>query len=255
LPRLAYKTDRAFLERAQHKKREWDELMTERQTRPDVPMKPQVVAAEVGKRLPDDAIVSADSGTSTVWWARHINARRGQMHSCSGTLASMACALNYAIAAQLAYRHRMCVAFMGDGGFSMLMSELATVVKYKLPIKIVVIKNNTLAQIKWEQIAFLGNPEYGCDLQPIDFVKVAEGFGLSAVRIENPAECGQQVEAALATPGPIVIEAVVDPFEPPVPGHIQFKQMKNFAKAVARGQPDRKELLKTIAEDRIREMI
>ena len=127
-------------------------------------MKPQVVAAELGRRLAATAIVSCDSGTITTWWARHIPAKRGQMYSCSGNLATMACGLPYAIAAQIAHPERQCVAFVGDGGFSMLMAEFATAVKYKLPIKVVVIKNNTLGQIKWEQMVFLG--QSGVRLRP-----------------------------------------------------------------------------------------
>src|SRR5437870_2793313 len=142
---------------------EWWQLMEERGTRRDRPMKPQVVAWELGKRLADDAIVTSDSGTVATWWVRQIPAKRGQMHSLSGMLASMANGLPYAIAAQVAYPERQVVAFVGDGGFSMLMAEFATAVKYQLPIKVVIIKNNTLGQIKWEQMVFLGNPEYGCE--------------------------------------------------------------------------------------------
>src|SRR5690242_12398764 len=118
--------------------------MQERGTRTDHPLKPQVVAWELGKRLADDAIVSADSGTITTWFARQIPAKRGQMFSCSGTLASMANALPYTIAAQVAYPGRQCVAFVGDGGFSMLMADFVTAVKYKLPIKVFIVKNDTL---------------------------------------------------------------------------------------------------------------
>ena len=123
-------------------------------------MKPQVLAWELGKRLTNTAIVSCDSGTITTWWARQIPVKRGQMHSVSGMLASMACGLPYAIAAQIAYPERQSVALVGDGGFTMLMGEFATAVKYQLPVKIIVVKNNVLGQIKWEQMVFLGNPEY-----------------------------------------------------------------------------------------------
>src|SRR5690606_9512788 len=153
----------------QSEMRAWNQLMEERGTSRSLPMKPQVVAWELGKILPDDAIVTSDSGTITTWWARLIPAKRGQLYSCSGNLATMACGFPYAIAAQMAQPERMCVAFIGDGGFSMLMAELATCVKYGLPVKVVIIKNNTLGQIKWEQMMFLGNPEYGAELEPIDF--------------------------------------------------------------------------------------
>src|SRR5439155_7672428 len=128
-------------------------------------------------------------GTIATWWARHIPVRRGQKHTISGNLATMACGLSYTIAAQLAYPDRLCVGFVGDGGFSMLMADLVTAVRYKLPIKIVVVKNNSLAQIKWEQMVFLGNPEFGCDLSPINFAAVARACGAEAFTIEEPSEC------------------------------------------------------------------
>src|SRR5216117_591189 len=99
----------------------------------------------------------------------------------------------------------------------MLMAEFVTCVKYKLPVKVVVIKNNTLGQIKWEQMVFLGNPEFGCDLQPIDFAAFAQACGGAGFTIEDPAECGAVLDRALATKGPVVVQAVVDPFEPPMP--------------------------------------
>src|SRR5205823_118157 len=169
LPLLQPRTDRAFLKRAQDGMTEWWKQMTDQATRRDKPMKPQVVAWELGKLLRDDAIVSGDSGTVSTWYARHIKARPGQMYSLSGNLASMANGLPYTIAAQIAYPERQCVAFVGDGGFEMLMAEFSTAVKYGLPIKVIIIKNNSLGQIKWEQMVFLGNPEYGCELHPIDF--------------------------------------------------------------------------------------
>src|SRR2546422_10024361 len=142
------------------------------------------------------------------------------MHGVSGTLASMACGLSYAIAAQIAYPERQCVAFVGDGGFSMLMAEFATCVKYNLPIKVVVIKNNTLGQIKWEQMVFLGNPEYGCELQPIDYAAFARACGGTGFTIEDPAQCGTILDQALKTSGPVIVEAIVDPNVPPMPAKI-----------------------------------
>jgi pyruvate dehydrogenase (quinone)/pyruvate oxidase len=255
VPRLARKDDRGFLEAAQDGMRKWRALMEERGTRMDKPMKPQVVAWELGKRLAPTAIVSADSGTVATWFARQIPARRGQMHTLSGTLASMANGLPYAIAAQLAYPERQCVAFVGDGGFSMLMAEFATAVKYRLPVKVVVIKNDTLGMIKWEQMAFLGNPEYGCELQPIDFVAVARACGGAGFRIEDPAECGAILDEALAAPGPVLVEAVVDPFEPPLPPKVTWEQAKNFAESLARGEPNRGKIALTVLRDRVRELI
>jgi pyruvate dehydrogenase (quinone)/pyruvate oxidase len=235
--------------------KDWRELMHERATRKDKPMKPQVPAYEVGRRLRDDAIVSCDSGTITTWWARHIPAKRGQMHSVSGTLASMACGLPYALAAQIAYPERQVVAFVGDGGFSMLMADFVTAVKYKLPIKVVIIKNNYLGQIKWEQMVFLGNPEYGVDLQPIDFAAFANTCGAAGFTAEDPASCGDMVEEFLSSPGPAILQAVVDPLEPPLPPKAKLEQGLKLAESLARGEPDRLEIAKNILGTKIRELI
>lgn len=252
---LTRQEDRRFLEKAQKGMKEWEELMQERSSRRDLPMKPQVIAAEMGQHLSETAIVTSDSGTITTWWARHFPVKRGQMYSLSGNLATMANGLPYAIAAQVAFPERQVVAFVGDGGFSMLMAELATCVKYNLPIKIVVIKNNTLGQIKWEQMVFLGNPEYVCDLQPINFTKLAEAFGVTGLRLEDPKECSSVVTQALSASGPVLIEAVVDPFEPPMPAKITLKQARMFAESLAKGEPHRTDIAMTILSDKVRELI
>ncbi|HEY6968085.1 MAG TPA: thiamine pyrophosphate-dependent enzyme [Candidatus Angelobacter sp.] len=257
LPLFERKRDRSFLEKAQKGMKEWKELMMKRATNMETPMKPQVIAHELGKRLRPDAIVSSDSGTITTWWARHIQAQRGQRYSCSGTLATMACGLPYTIAAQLAYPERQCVAFIGDGGFSMLMADLVTAVKYKLPIIVVVIKNNVLGQIKWEQMVFLGNPEYGVDLQPIDFVKFADACGATGYRIDDPKQCGSILDRALSANmgGPVVIEAVVDPFEAPMPAKVTLEQATKFAESLVRGEPNRKKIIATQISDKVRELV
>jgi pyruvate dehydrogenase (quinone)/pyruvate oxidase len=255
LPLLAPKEDQGFLRKAQKGMEEWRQLMKERGTRMDSPMKPQVVAWNVGRLIDDNAIVSCDSGTIATWFARQIPVRKGQMHSLSGTLATMANGLPYTIAAQVAYPDRQCIAFVGDGGFSMLMAEFATAVKYQLPIKVFIIKNNSLGQIKWEQMVFLGNPEYVCDLQPIDFAAFAHACGGHGFTITDPATCADIVAQALATPGPVVVEAVVDPNEPPMPPRIKARQAVHLAEAMVRGTPDRMKIATTIAEDRVRELI
>jgi len=177
------------------------------------------------------------------------------MHSVSGTLATMACGLPYTIAAQIAYPDRPCIGFVGDGGFSMLMCEFMTAVKYQLPIKIVIIKNNVLGQIKWEQMVFLGNPEFGCELEPMDFVKFAEACGGKGFRITEAEECGRVFDEALAVRGPVVIEAIVDPNEPPMPPKTTAKQALHFAESLARGTPGRGRIIETVLEDTVREMV
>jgi pyruvate dehydrogenase (quinone)/pyruvate oxidase len=255
LPMLRPKGDRSFLERIRKGMNEWRALMHEHATRMDKPMKPQVVARELGERLHDDAIVTSDSGTIATWWARHIPARRGQMYSLSGNLATMANGLPYAIAAQLAYPRRQVVAFVGDGGFSMLMAEFATCVKYRLPVKVVIVKNNTLGMIKWEQMVFLGNPEYGVELQPIDFAAFARACGGSGFTVDDPAQCGAVLAQALAAPGPALVEAVVDPFEPPLPAKITMEQAAMFARSLIRGEPNREKIALTVLADKVRELV
>jgi pyruvate dehydrogenase (quinone) len=255
IPQLHRKDDRGFLESAQHGMKDWFKLMDERGTRTDKPMKPQVVARELGLLLRDDAIVTSDSGTITTWWARHIHARGGQMFSCSGNLATMAAGLPYAIAAQVAYPERQVVAFVGDGGFAMLMADFVTAVKYKLPIKVVIINNHTLGQIKWEQMVFLGNPEYAVDLQNINYAMFAQACGATGFTVDDPAQCASTMKQFLNTPGPAILDAIVDPNEPPLPAKIRPEQALHFVESLARGEKDALEIAKTVFKDKVREMV
>jgi pyruvate dehydrogenase (quinone)/pyruvate oxidase len=255
LPLLRKNDSGKFLDATQKAMREWRELMNERGTRRETPMKPQVVTHELNKLLDDDAIVITDSGTITAWTARHVDMRGSMQFSCSGTLASMACGLPYAIGASIAHPDRQVVAVIGDGSAAMLMGDFVTLRKYNLNAKIIVIKNNTLGQIKWEQMVFLGNPEYGCELEPIDFVRVAEGCGISTMRIEDPARCADQLREALAAPGPCLIEAVVDPYEPPMPPKVEVKQAMHMAEALAKGTPHAMKTALTLGSDTVRELV
>jgi pyruvate dehydrogenase (quinone)/pyruvate oxidase len=166
----------------------------------------------------------------------------------------MACGLPYAIAAQVAYPDRQSVAFVGDGGFTMLMGEFATAVKYRLPIKVVIIKNNTLGMIKWEQMVFLGNPEYGVSLEPIDFVGFARACGGAGFRCERPEEARSVLDAMLRADGPALCEAVVDPFEPPMPARITAKQALHMAESLAKGQPNRGRIALTLFRDKLHDL-
>jgi pyruvate dehydrogenase (quinone) len=255
LPLIRRKEDRSFLAAAQEGMKGWRELMKTRGTRPDMPMKPQVVTYALNKLLRDDAIVSSDSGTIATWAARYIDVRGEMQFSLSGTLATMANGLPYSVGAAIAYPGRQVVCVVGDGGFTMLMGEVATLVKYKLPVKVIVIKNNVLGMIKWEQMVLEGNPQYGVELQPIDFAAYARACGAAGFTVERPEECEGTLREALEYDGPAVVEAVVDANEPPLPGNITVKQALHFAEALARGEKDRWEIIKTVAEDKIREVI
>jgi pyruvate dehydrogenase (quinone)/pyruvate oxidase len=254
-PLLTSRQDRSFLERIQRSTADWKRSQNESETSDAEPMKPQRLAAELGQKLREDAIVSVDSGTVTAWWARHIPARPGQMHSVSGSLASMGCALPYAIAAQIAYPERQCVAFVGDGGMAMLMAEFATCVKYKLPVKVFVVRNNTLGQIKWEQLMFLGNPEFGCDLHPIDYAAFARACGGAGFSVKAPNRLGGLIEEALATPGPVILEADVDPLEAPMFANLKKEHAEKLRQALQRGERDAEGILANAREQRGRELV
>jgi len=175
--------------------------------------------------------------------------------SLSGSLATMASGLPYSIGAAIAFPGRQVVCIVGDGGFTMLMGELATLVKYKLPVKVIIIKNNVLGMIKWEQMVLEGNPQFGVELQPIDFEAYARACGAGGFTIERPQDAEATLAAALAYPGPAVVQAVVDPDEPPVPGKVTTKQAMNLAKALARGEKDRWRIVRTVAKDKVREVV
>jgi pyruvate dehydrogenase (quinone)/pyruvate oxidase len=167
----------------------------------------------------------------------------------------MACGLPYAIAAQIAYPDRQCVAFVGDGGFSMLMAEFATAVQYNLPIKVVIIKNNTLGMIRWEQMAFLGNPEYGVEFSPIDFAGFAESCGGKGYSIREPSEVHATIRQAMAEKKPSIVEAYVDPFEPPMPPKVEMDFVANLAESFAKGQPYASRIGLTLFRNQVHEAL
>jgi pyruvate dehydrogenase (quinone) len=255
LPLLKRNEYRKFLEEAQDDMKDWDAILEKEGTSDAMPMKPQVVGYQLSKFTKEDAIIVSDSGTNTTVWARYMKAKKGQMHSCSGNLATMACGMPYAIAAQVAFPGRQVIGVVGDGGFTMLMGEIITAVAYKLPIKLVIIKNNTLGQIKWEQMVFQGNPEYQCELYPIDFVALAKAVGAEGVRIDDPKTASREFERALAFPGPVVIEAVVDQYTAMLPAKIKPEQAVKFSEALIRGEPNRLRIALTAAADTVRQVV
>jgi len=253
LGKLPRNEDRSFLEQAQAATRDWYALMEERGTSTHTPMAPQVVTWHLPDAAASDAIFCGDSGTVTTWQAR-MRLREGQRFSFSGTMCSMMmAAVPYSIGAACAFPNRQVIAFTGDGSFTMMMGEFASLVQHGLNVKVVVMKNNTLGLIKWEQMLYLGNPEYGVDLHPIDFVKVAEACGARGVRIEDPARCKEQLQAALAMDGPALIECVVDPLEPPWPPVITNDEAKKLAEAMARGERNRAPIGLTIGRHAVQE--
>jgi len=213
LPMLDAKND-AFLRDAQSRVREWHALLDRVCATARSPLRPQMVMRALSEQLADDAVISLDCGANTHFAARIIQLRENQKLTGTGMLATMAPGLPFAIAAQLAFPGRQSVAVVGDGGFTQLMGELVTAVKYRLPVKIIILKNNSLAEVLFEQQE-LGNPNYGCDLAPIDFVAFAKACGADGFRCSSPGEVKAAIQATLRSAKAAVLEVSVDPNEKP----------------------------------------
>jgi acetolactate synthase-1/2/3 large subunit len=212
------------------------------------------VLAALQTVLRPDAILVQENGLQDMWSYIFPYFR------CGGSIVpSEQTSLGFGAAAaggvRLAQPDRQVVAFVGDGGLSMLMSELATAAKYALNVKVVVVKNNSLGQIKWEQMAFLGNPEYGCELHPIDFAAVAKACGVKGFSVSDPAQCGAVLREAFETSGPALVDCAVDGNEPPLPPKVSFKHARHMVEALARGTPDAGDIAKHLARDTVRQLI
>lgn len=247
LPLLERRSDRSFLERAQRGVTDWWELMRRQGEDDVVPMRPQAVTWHLSELLPDGAIVTGDAGSVTAW-SNRLRLRRGMAYSFSGTLCSMGSALPYAIGAQFAYPDRPVVAVTGDGSMTMGMGELASLAQHRLPVKIVVMRNDSLALEIWEQNALLGNPQMACDLHPVDFVGVAEACGLTAFRIDRAGQASDVLSRALAHDGPVLVEAVVDPHEAPFGETLLPTHAKKTVTAYEQGERDRERMARNLLQ-------
>lgn len=216
IPKLDYHKDRGFLELAQQRMKDWRKKMAELENNDSTPVQPPFLVAAISRLVEKDAVIAVDTGAHTVFTARHLQVQNGQQIIVCGNLASMGPGLPYAIAAKLAYPGRQCIAMVGDGGFTMLMGEMATAVLYDLPVKVIVFKNNQLAMDRFEQEE-IGSKDYGISLHPIDFVKIAEACGAEGYRCSEPAELDKVLKKAFASKKPAVIEVEVDPDTPPDP--------------------------------------
>ncbi|MHB8283324.1 MAG: thiamine pyrophosphate-dependent enzyme [Caulobacteraceae bacterium] len=212
-PLLRRKADRSFLTEAQTRLRNWNSLLNQIETTRRSPLRPQMVVKAVSDLLPDNAVVTFECGANTHFAARHIRFKPGQRLISPGMLDTMAPGLPYANAAALAYPGRPVVAVVGDGGFAMLMAELTTAVQNQLPIKVVILKNNALAEVIFEQKE-AGYGNFGTDLAPIDFVAFAKACGAQGFRCETPDQIKPAMLAAFNTAAPVIIEAIVDKNEP-----------------------------------------
>jgi pyruvate dehydrogenase (quinone) len=235
---LIERKDRAFLTKYQEKTHDWRQAMAALESPDRDPIAPQYLAHELDAQAADDAILTCDSGTIATWAARHWQIRGGREFYLSGTLATMAPGLPYALGIQHAHPGRQVIAFVGDGGFAMLMAEFHTAMRYNLPVKVVINNNNALGQILWEQMV-LGFPEHGVRFgQPLpDYAAWARGCGGFGVHVSKPGDLPGALQEALAHPGPALLDVAVNPDEPPLPGKVSYDQAKKFAESWLHGQP------------------
>jgi pyruvate dehydrogenase (quinone) len=225
---------------------DWWELMDARAHETADPINPQLLFSELSARLPDGAILSSDSGSAANWFARDIRMRRGMAASLSGNLASMGPGVPYAIAAKFAHPGRPVFALVGDGAMQMNgLAELLTIAKYRhrwvdQRLYILVLHNNDLNQVTWEQRVMEGDPKYDAsqDLPDVDYAAHAELFGLRGLRLERAEDVGRIWDQALSADRPVVIDALCDPNVPPLPPHVTLQQARAFAGAVAGGDTD-----------------
>ncbi|HET6690445.1 MAG TPA: thiamine pyrophosphate-requiring protein [Miltoncostaeaceae bacterium] len=247
-PLLRRKADRSWREEIEGNVADWWELVERRAHEPADPINPQLVFWELSSRLPERAIISSDSGSAADWYARDVRIREGMMASLSGTLATMGPGVPYAIAAKFTHPDRVAVALVGDGAFQMNgMNELITIAKYwrrwsDPRLVILVLHNNDLNQVTWEQRAMEGDPKFAVsqDLPEFPYAGYAEMLGLVGLRVEAPGEVGPAWERAFTADRPALIDARTDPDVPPLPPHITFAQMKAMTSAILRGDPDRR---------------
>jgi pyruvate dehydrogenase (quinone) len=246
LPLLNEKPDRSWRETIEASVISSHEEIRGMALAPAQPINPQRVAFELSQRLPDQSIVTADSGTTTVWYARNLSFRRGMMGSVSGTLATMGCAVPYAIAAKFAYPDRPVIALVGDGAMQMNgLTELITIAKYwkhwaDPRLIVMALNNRDLAYVTWEERIQTGDPKWEPSqmLPDVPYADFARSIGLDGLRVEDPDQVGPAWDKALAADRPVVLDMVTDPNVPPLPPHITLKQARHFMGALAKGDPE-----------------
>ncbi|WP_327105025.1 thiamine pyrophosphate-dependent enzyme [Nonomuraea glycinis] len=255
LPLLTPRNGNAHLAKYQEKMVKWRGDMDTLENGERDPIAPQYAVSVLDELAAGDAILTCDSGTIATWAARHWTIRDGREFYLSGTLASMAPGLPYAIAMQHAHPGRQVIAYVGDGGFAMLMAEFLTAAQHRLPVKVIVNNNNSLGQILWEQMV-LGYPEHGVRYpEPeADFSTWARACGGFGAKVGKAADLAPAISQALAHDGPALVDVDVNPNEPPMPGKVSYEQAKNFAQAFLRGQPHKAAIATTLWKDRIQRL-
>ena len=263
LPMLERKEDRSWQEKIEKDVKRWWEIVEARAMQDAEPLNPQRVFWELSLRLPENAILAADSGSAANWYARDIKIRRGMMCSLSGTLATMGPGVPYVIAAKFAYPDRVPVALVGDGAFQMNgMNEMITVARYWKEwadprVIFLVLNNQDLNQVTWEQRAMEGDPKFEASqwIPDFDYAGYAQMLGFKGIKVDSPDAVGPAWDEAFASDRPVLLEAVVDPNVPPLPPHIEWDQAKKLMKSIMAGDPDAREVIKQGFKGKIEEFL
>jgi pyruvate dehydrogenase (quinone) len=248
MPMLRRKEDRSFQEKLVKEVADWWRLMDDRAQPEDHDhgLRPQALFAAISRRLPDGAVLTSDSGSAANWFARHVRTRRGMKATLSGNLATMLPGVPYAIAGKFAFPDRVSVAMVGDGAMQMGgMAEMLTAAKYydtwaDPRLIVLVLNNEDLNQVTWEQRVMEGDPRFDASqrIPGVRFHEFAQMIGLRGIRIERSSEIEAAMDQAFAADRPVIIDAVTDPEEAPLPPHITFKQARAFARSVLKDPSD-----------------
>jgi pyruvate dehydrogenase (quinone) len=261
IPLLEHKRDRSWREQIEQEVDRWWRILDDRAHQDAHPVNPQRVFHELSSRLPDRCILTADSGSATNWWARHLRLREDMMAALSGTLATMCPAIPYALAAKFAHPDRPVVAALGDGAFQMLgVNALIDIARYRdrwsnQQLVICVLHNDDLNQVTWEQRVMEGDPKLEASqvLPDFPYAAYARMLGLEGIRVDHPGELGSAWDAVLSAGRPALLEVITDPEVPPLPPHIRFEQAKGFASAVIGRDPAAKEMVKESIKGKVAE--
>jgi pyruvate dehydrogenase (quinone) len=259
IPYLQQKKDRTWRNKIESDIREWWKVMEARAMNPAKPLNPQRVFWELSPKLPDNCILSADSGSTASWFARDLKIRKGMMASLSGNLATMGPGVPYAIAAKFAFPDRVAFALVGDGAMQMNGNEeLITISKYWKEwsdprIIILVLNNSDLNQVTWEQRVMEGDPKFEAsqNVPYFPYARYAESLGFLGIRIDSPDQVAEAWDKALRSDRPVLFEAVTDPDVPPLPPHITLDQAKNFAKSIMKGDRNKYGMIRQAFRDTV----
>jgi pyruvate dehydrogenase (quinone) len=263
IPMLERKQDRSWREQVEAGVARWWKILDEQANQPADPINPQLVFHELSSRLPDGAILTADSGSATDWWARHIRVREGMQAALSGTLATMCPAVPYALAAKFAHPDRPVIASIGDGAMQMLgnnaLIDIAHYAKRWSDQRLVicVLNNGDLNQVTWEQRVMSGDAKLDAsqNLPQFDYAGYARLLGLHGVRVDRPEDVGSAWDDALSAGRPALVEFVTDPEVPPLPPHIRFEQVKALTHAIREGDAAAPRFMKQSIRGKLSELL